>query len=314
MRPPISGFTYHIVPDIQKDPSEAGRLLAPFLRDGYWKTFQIPPVGSRDAAAKLGAVLRLAGVRPTFDIGGTVTDGELNLQSPDPVIRAKALETAEELVDQAYLIGARVADFNPGPDPGPETRTQELANLADSLARLCDYAAEKAADQGGRRNGEWPEVLTISLEHFDREVDKRRILGPTEEAAEFIRGLRRRVPNIGLTMDLSHLVLLGEDPKEAVTIARSYVTNAHLSNCIFGDRNDPRWGDRHPPFFVPGGTVDAGTIEAFVSGLQEIGYFAPNSSGSGMLTFQVKPAPEEDPFRVAAGCRRLLEEVLAGIA
>lgn len=312
MQPPISGFTYHIVPDIQKNPAEAGRLLAPFLRDGYWRTVQIPPVGSRDAATELGAELRLAGVRPTFDIGGTVTDGELNLQSPDPVIRAEALETAKELVDQAYLIGARVADFNPGPAPGPETRAQELAYLADSLVRLCDYAAEKAAELGRRRDGESPELLTISLEHFDREVDKRRILGPTKEAAEFIGCLRGRVPNIGLTMDLSHLVLLGEDPKEAVAVAGSYVTNAHLSNCILADRSDPRWGDRHPPFFVPGGAVDAVTLEAFVSGLQEIGYFTPGSSGSGMLTFQVKPAPGEDSLVVAAGCRRLLKDALAG--
>lgn len=311
MRPPISGFTYHIVPEIQEKPADAGRFLAPLFRDGYWKTLQIPPLPSLEAAEALGSQIRLAGLLPTFDIGGTVSDGELNLQAPDSHTRAEALETAKRLVDQSYLLGAQVADFNPGPDPGPGKRDKELGHLADSLARLCDYAAKRATEQPKPGGDGAPPTLVVSLEHFDREVDKKRILGPTEEAAGFVRTLREKVPNIGLTMDLSHLVLLGEDPKEAVLLAGGYVANAHLSNCILENRGDPRWGDRHPPFFVPGGAVDIATVAAFVSGLEETGYFHPDSFGCGFLTFQVKPGPREDSFAVAAGCRRLLEAAMA---
>ncbi len=310
MQPPISGFTYHIVPQIQERPGQTATLLAPLIRDGYWKTFQIPPLESLRSAKELGAELRLAGIVPTFDIGGTVSDGELNLQCPDADRRAAALEQACRLVDQAYALGAAVADFNPGPDPGASRRPAELANLSDSLARLCDYAAKRAVNAGGPSTA----PLVISLEHFDREVDKRRILGPTAEAAQFIQGLRKLVPNVGMTMDLSHLVLLGEDPAEAVRLARGLVTNAHLSNCVPADRGDPRWGDRHPPFFVPGGAVDANTLSGFLSALAEIGYFDKGSGSGGTLTFQVKPAPEEDSLVVAAACRRLLREGLSRVA
>jgi sugar phosphate isomerase/epimerase len=316
-----AGFTYHIVPETQKNPRALGALLEPLFRDGFWKTFQIPPLPSNDAVRELTSQLRLAGIRPTFDIGGTVSDGELRLQSTDSGVRAAALETAKDLVDQAILLGAEVADINPGPDPGPDDRPRELAHLADSLKRLCDYAAHRGKEHR-RRPGDPAEaeaaeakpMLTISLEHFDRDVDKKRILGPTEEAAEFVAEIRRRVPNIGLTMDLSHLILLGEDPGSAVTTAGEYVTNAHLSNCILSNPADPRWGDRHPPFFVPGGSIDVTILASFISSLRTIGYFDALPGASGMLTFQVKPAAWEDPALVAAACRRLLDRASSMLA
>lgn len=314
---PAAGFTYHIVPQTQREPDSIEALLRPLIRDGFWKTFQIPPLPSIEAVRTLGRRLSLAGVRPTFDIGGTVSDGELRLQSTDPAIRAGALETAKGLVDQALLLGAGVADLNPGPDPGAGDRSRELAHLADSLMRLCEYAAGRAGELRSRpgsapsAGGVEPEgLLTISLEHFDREVDKKRILGPTEEATEFVAQIRRRIPNIGLTMDLSHLVLLGEDPGASIATAGEYVTNAHISNCILANREDLRWGDRHPPFFLPGSSVDSTIVASFVSGLRKIGYFKALPGASGMLTFQVKPNADEDPLLVAAGCRRLLEQAL----
>jgi sugar phosphate isomerase/epimerase len=303
----IPGFTYHIFPETQQRPRDVLGFLEPLLWDGYWQTFQILPSGDPAHARALGAELRLAGVVPTFDIGGTVSDGELNLQSPDPRTREAALGNARALVDEALALGAVVADINPGPDPGPERRPEELRLLADSLCALCDYAEEEGRKWG--RTGD--SALTISLEHFDRDLDKRRILGPTAETAGFVDDLRRRVPNIGMTMDLSHLILLGEDPYDAVRTAGARVTNAHLSNCILGNRTDPRWGDRHPPFFVSGSAVDEKVIAAFVAGLREIGYFSQESGNPGTLTFQVKPAPTEDSLKVAAACRRILEDALA---
>ena len=47
--------------------------------------------------------------------------------------------------------------------------------------------------------------MWITVEHFDRELDQKRLLGPTAEAAALLREVRKRHANVGMTVDLSHV-------------------------------------------------------------------------------------------------------------
>lgn len=70
----------------------------------------------------------------------------------------------------------------------------------DSISEICDHAQ--------------PYGITISLENFDRDGDKKCLVGPSRESnpiAERVRALGHH--NFGLTIDLSHLPLLGDPQK-----------------------------------------------------------------------------------------------------
>jgi sugar phosphate isomerase/epimerase len=188
-------------------------------------------------------------------------------------------------------------DLNPAKDPGTDKRAEAKAAFADSLTRLCEYSISK------RKNG----PISISLEHFDRDVDKRYLLGPTVETVEVVEQVKKKVPNIGITMDISHLILLGEDPADSVKVAAPHILHAHLSNYILRE-DDPRSGDRHPPFWVPYGKVGAREVAAFLHALENTGYFegALDNPLRGIVTFEIRPGDDEPPEMVIAGSKRLL--------
>ena len=145
------------------------------------------------------------------------------------------------LLDEAISFDASLAMIGPPPDPGPAGRLAMAARLAEDIAALCDYA--DARSQGRR--------LILTLENFDREIEKRRLIGPTVEAAALAEAVDR--PNFGLTLDLSHLPLLGETAAEAVAAAGPHLVHAHIGSCVVANRDSPLYGDFHPRFGHPDG-------------------------------------------------------------
>lgn len=133
----------------------------------------------------------------------------------------------------------------------------------------------------------------LSLETFDREIDKKLPIGPTVEAKEVAQRVRKKWKNLGLTIDLSHIPLIGESIEEALTTAKDYLIHIYIGNCILKDRNNPRYGDKHPPFGVEGGEIDVPQVAEFLKILKEIGYFSKAKDGEmPVVSFEVKPSEE----------------------
>jgi sugar phosphate isomerase/epimerase len=294
----VPGFTYHIFPQIAKNKTAICELLAPLLEDPFWGGVQIPPLLNREVAVRLGKLLRVAGMSAVYGVGQSLARAGLDLHSLDEGVRRSSVEQAKKYVDEAYLIGARLMDLNPGKDPGPEHRERAKEAAVESLTRLCEYAASRATDY----------VLPLSMENFDRELDKKLLLGPTAETIEVVAAVRRRCPNMGITPDLAHLMILGEDPAQSVREMDGMVFHAHLANYIIADRNDPRWGDSHPPFWVEGSEVYPEHVAAYFGALDDIGYFDAGSGDFGrrLVTFEIRPGENESSSTVIAGSARLL--------
>jgi hypothetical protein len=107
-------------------------------------------------------------------------------------------------------------------------------------------------------------------------------------------------------------MILGEDPAQSVREMDGMVFHAHLANYIIADRNDPRWGDNHPPFWVAGGEVHPAHVAGYLSALHEIGYFDVRHSGfsRGLVTFEIRPGEDEPPAAImAASARMILKSV-----
>src|SRR5439155_6628436 len=101
---------------------------------------------------------------------------KLNLNAANLAERQHAVDGCMRQIDQAYELGARIMMVVSGPEPGEDHRSEARERLVDSLRQLCQYAGERAEEY----------LLAISLENFDRTIDKRCLIGPTKEAAQVI--------------------------------------------------------------------------------------------------------------------------------
>ena len=183
-----------------------------------------------------------------------------------------------------------------GPAPAKDKYNQAKELLVDSLTQICSYAQNKGD-------------LGITMEIFDRDLDKKCLIGPTEEAVEVAKEVKRQYSNFGLMIDLSHLPLLKETADYAIKTAKDYLTHVHVGNCILKDKNHPAYGDKHPPFGLSVGENDVEEVKLFLKALMEIGYIGEGKQN--VVAIEVKPQNGEDPEIVIANAKRTLMEAWA---
>jgi sugar phosphate isomerase/epimerase len=218
---------------------------------------------------------------------------KLNLNSLDDAERAKAVKQLESSVDEAAEMGARRVAFLSGTDPGDAQRPRALEALAASVKQVARYAREKG--------------IALTLETFDRDVDKKCLIGPSPLAAEFCKMIRQDYPDFGLMYDLSHMPLLCETP-DALTVLKDYLVHIHVGNSVVST-GTPGYGDQHPRFGWPGGENDTPEVADFIRGLFRAGYLKENSPARPWIGFEVKPQSAEEPSSlVIANAKRVWQE------
>ncbi|MGI5835258.1 MAG: sugar phosphate isomerase/epimerase family protein [Chloroflexota bacterium] len=234
-----------------------------------------------------------------------VLGGKLNLASLDEGVRVAAVDALKKSIDDAYFLGAPIVEVLDGAGnyPGPELEEKAADQITRSLVELCRYAENKATGAS----------VWVLLETFDRAVDKRSVLGPSDLAVKVAAKVRAEQANFGLTIDMGHLPLIGEGYKEALRTTSEYLVHVHLGSCIKDDPKHPAYGDSHPAFGVQGGVADVAELVEFLTALQEIGYFEKKGLPTGMpwMTFEVKPQPGQSPELLLANCRRVFKEAWA---
>jgi sugar phosphate isomerase/epimerase len=189
-----------------------------------------------------------------------VLSTKLNLNSFDARERANAIDAVKSCVDEARQLGAEVVRLIAGKDPGDEKREEAKKLLIDSIHQILDYGAEDGP-------------MDFTLKIFDRDIDKKNLIGHVEDAVDVARALRPSYPNFGLLTDLSHFPLLNETPEESIPLMKDYLEAVHLGNCAFRDKSHPAYGDIQPRFGVPGGETDTPEVTAFFRVLQDNGFF-----------------------------------------
>jgi len=223
-------------------------------------------------------------------------NNKLDLNSLVPQQREAAISMIKGGVDEAYMLGARQLAVLSGPAPAKSKYDQAKELLVDSLSQICSYAQSKGN-------------LGITMEIFDREYDKKCLIGPTPEAVEVAKKVKRNYPNFGLMIDLSHLPLLKEKPDYAVKTAKNYLAHVHIGNCILKNKSHPAYGDKHPPFGLAAGENDVEEVRLFLKAMMEIGYIGAGKQN--VVAFEVKPLAGQNPDVVVANAKRTLMEAWA---
>ena len=213
--------------------------------------------------------------------------------------RQKAIKQVYSCIDEAKEIGAKRVAFLSGKDPGDATRDKAFELLVDSVKNICKYAHD---------NG-----INMVMETFDRLIDKKCLIGPSDYAVKFAKAIRQDYSNFGLMYDLSHQPLLSETPETSLMPLKDFLVHIHVGNGVT-DPNQPGYGDLHPRFGWPGGRNDIPELAAFLKMLFKIGYLAENKSPKPWIGFEVKPQTiSETPELIIANSKRVWQEAWSEI-
>ena len=287
----LSVVHFMAYPDTMKGEGPILETVETIAHDEFFTGIEIGWIKDPAVRRQVKAVLASAHLPAAFGAQPALLTQKLDLNSADPSARAAAVASLMGCVDQAAELGiSRLATLS-GWDPGDAGRAQGKQWLADSLRQVCAY---------GRGLG-----VGITLETFDRFVDKKAIIGPAQEAAEFAALMKKDFPDFGLMYDLSHLPLLDEEALPALYAVKDHLVHAHVGNCVKVPGR-PAYGDAHPRFGFPGGENDVDQLVDFLRALFAIGYLKKNSEGSKpWVGIEVKPQPGETSEALRACTRRV---------
>ena len=263
--------------------------------DPFFHAIEITHVADPGVRGRLRSLLRLANLSVGFGVQPVILSQGLDLNSRVEEERARAVRALQGYLDEAVSMGAESFTVLSGKDPGAADRPRAVASLVRSLKDLCAYSAQR----GGPK---------IVAEVFDREVDKRCLLGPAPLAGEVAQAVTADHENFGVLVDLGHLPLLGESPKEAIEPVRKHLAAAHVGNAVV-EAGLPGYGDQHPIFGTPGGANGVAEVVEFLRALADIGFFGGPSRP--MVSFEIKPMPGQDPLVMIANAKRVLNTAWA---
>ncbi|MBI4560179.1 MAG: sugar phosphate isomerase/epimerase [Candidatus Hydrogenedentes bacterium] len=261
------------------------------VQDPFFEAIEITRVKDAALRRQLRSILQESRMEAYFGAQPITLGGGLDLNHPDAASRRQAVTAVKEGIDQAAELGCKaVAVLS-----GKVTADKEAAmqRLVDSLLQLCDYAHQQD--------------LKLVLETFDQvPYGKNCLIGPTSDAVRVSEQVRRKYPDFGLMLDLSHLPLIGESAADAIGAAGDHLAHVHIGNCAMDDPKHPAYGDNHPRFGAPGTRNDVPELTEFLRVLLNTGYLSTKERN--VVSFEVKPMTGESAEAVIAGSKRTLLE------
>jgi sugar phosphate isomerase/epimerase len=285
------GIIYGMIfPTVSKGEGPILETIRKILTDEYFNAIEITWIKNENTRKAVKKMLDSSHMTVTYGAHARLLTTGLNINDLNEEGRQKALITLKEGIDEAYEMGAEAFTFLSG--KYLEDRKEECySRLVISTMELCEYAKVKGN-------------LKIVLEVFDHGIDKKSLIGPANLAKRLVMEICSIHDNFGLTVDLSHIPLIGESFEKAVLPVKEYLVHAHIGNCVLKNPSNPCYGDVHPRFGYPGGENDVEQLTLFLKLLMDIGFL--NERTPPAISFEVKPCTDEDAEIVIANSKRAL--------
>ncbi|MFO8059755.1 MAG: sugar phosphate isomerase/epimerase [Bacillota bacterium] len=289
----ILGIVHHsFFGDLFRPPAEEFyESLEAVKQNGRFRAIEIGYAGDLSASE----LDRLRSALQHFQVivvngGGVLSGGGFSLCHTDQGRLEESVEMAKQVIDFSCRIDAEACLFPSGDDPGEAGRRMAYHSLIQSLSDICAHAERRS---GGK--------LVVTVEQMDRSFHHRQLLGPIRETVAALEAVRAGCDNIGLTFDIAHSPQLGEDPVEALTLAADVVYQVHLGNAVVDDRENPFYGDRHPPFGVDGSVFGESELGEFLSHVRDRRLLP----ASAVMALEVRTPDGEDPYETLERTREV---------
>jgi sugar phosphate isomerase/epimerase len=251
-------------PEARERKRSALEITRKLAADPFFQALEVSGVEDPADQKELARVLRSSGKKLVFSGGGYCRRTLSNLHDLDPEKWDRAVRNVKKIIDEAILYGCQVLYVMGFEAPPPETRERARQNFARALEALSDYAGEKSPSA----------PLALSVENFYIAQEEPFLIGPTLEFARMLRDLRGKRPGLGLTFDTSHILQLKEDLPSTFSQVQDVIAHIHLSNCLIKDRKSPFYGDKHPPYGLPGSEIGIPELAGFFRTLRDQGTFS----------------------------------------
>ena len=298
------GIVHFMAFPIIKDEGPIVESAAQIAADDFFDVLEVRRSEHREVTEGLKRVAEASGLQYGIGAQPGLLLNKLSLNDPDKAGRRAAVSEVKRSIDAAVELDAPMVAILTGPDPGDDEREKQIELLVESLVELCDYGREK----GGER------PVWISLEQFDREYEKKSLVGPSDVAVRVAYLVRDRAENFGLCVDLSHIPLLHESIEDCLFALKDHLIHVHAGNCIMRDPKLPGYGDAHPRFGHPDGENGVPELRKYLETLIYIGYFeSAVPTRKPVFTFEVKPMEGETPELIIANTKRTFRQAWAAL-
>lgn len=285
-------------PGIETGVGPIAETLEKICADEFWTAVEIGWMKDYRVRNTARMLLDQSHLSVAYATQPKMLSNKFNLNSLDQRERSTAIDAVKSSVDEARQLGAEVVRLIAGKDPGDEKRGEAKKLLVDSIQQILDYAAE---DDDG---------LKFTLKIFDRDIDKKNLIGHAGDAADVAAALRPDYPNFGVLTDLSHFPLLDEDPEVSIPMLAEYLDAVHLGNCAFRDKRHPAYGDIQPRFGIPGGETDTPEVTDFFRVLRRNGFF--DKAERPIVSAEVRPViAGEISEIILANAKRVIRDAWA---
>lgn len=252
-------------------------------RDSFFTAIEITHIADPLDREKVREVCRLAKLAVGFGAHPLILGHGLNINSLDENERLTAVARLAELLDEAiYMDAESFVVLSGGPRRGAARgRRGGSGRVPGTALRLLGHAGRPAGYRRGvrLRGGQ---VLPA---------------GPGPLAARVAEMVKTKHANFGLLVDLSHIPLLGETPRQALEPVAGHLTAAHLGNAVTV-KGMPAYGEYHSIFGTPGSVNDVPEVLEFLRVLKDIGFL--DGAKRPMVSFEIKPMEGQDPELVIA--------------
>ena len=286
----LSIVHFMIYPESMAGSGPILETVSRIVNDDFFSMVEVCHINDVEVRKQVANVIVTSHARVAFGAQPTILRGKLDPNSIDGTKRKEALSTLLPQIDEAKELGAKRFTILSGPDPGDEKRVAERELLIQSLLDLCAYAKDRG--------------VSITLETFDRKIEKKSLIGPSDEALIVAKTVRKQYPDFGLMYDMGHAPLLEEDPAKSLSMLKDYLVHIHVGNCV-KKPGVVGYGDQHPRFGIAGGENDVPELVTFLRALRDIGYIPSNPREiSPVIGFELKPVPGETSESVIANAKR----------
>ena len=281
-----------LYPRMLEDPDDHARTLEAFVGRDDMETFDCCLPYGEERRKRLIPIVRECGKEDIAYASHLFPNQKLPITSSSLIEQAQARLIFKDMIEQAVAIGAAKFIFASG---GPSMEEAGGAHYA-AFADFCRWFCGELKLQG----------IAAVLEPFDFAIDKKYLYGPTTECVELIRGLKPEVDNLGISLDIAHIPLIGESFEHAIKTTASHLKRVHLGNCVLSDPSHSLYGDKHPPIGIDGGEIDLSELTEVLRLLFEVGYLQSGDRGS--LVLEMAPWPGRTPEETAVDAMARLEK------
>jgi len=269
------GLVHHMLyPECGNDPEVHVKTLLEFIKRTDIETFDCCLPYGEEYRKQLIPAIRECGKTVSFAVHYYPLRN-LPLAAKTPANYAQTWMIIDDMIEQAAAIGADGFIFGAGTPSYYDANPEDFA----AFYRFCGDLCAKLK----------PHDITAMLEPFDMDIDKKFLYGPIDDCVALAKRVTAKHDNFGFELDMAHLPLMRENFASAIKRTAPYLKRIHLGNCVFKDKNNPRWGDTHPPIGFNDGEIDIPELVVILRELLDCGFLSKENRGN--LLVEMTPFP-----------------------